>query len=147
MSCRTDQRFPFVPLSCGRSANFFSLILQRWQCCREGACCAIVPPVLPGSCRILLASSVWPLLQSVVVKHGSLSMFGERCRCGPPRPGHLSDTSTTWCCRLSVQLEVVSVPAPLTSLVTRVVMSEHVPPESPIGCVVVSVLPRPTLFR
>ena len=85
-----------------------------------------MPPIPPRSCRILLSFIVRPLLHLVVGKHGLAPMFGEKRICGLPRPGHLdiSNTGTAWCHRLSVLL----VPTPPNFLVTRVVISEPVPP-------------------
>ena len=72
-------------------------------------------------------------------------MFGEKRICGLLCPGHpdISNIGTEWCHRLSI----LSIPTPLVFLVTRVVISEPVPPEFPIGCLLVSVLARPALFR
>ena len=67
VSCRTDGQFLYVPPVCGRSVETLFLILQMWQYYWEGVWYAIVSSVLP--CRILLSSSIRPLLWSTVVKH------------------------------------------------------------------------------
>ena len=83
------------------------------------------------------------MLQSTVVKHGSLPRFVEKRKYGLPCLGHpgISDTVTAWCHRLSILLEVVSVLA-LYYLVFWVVVSNPAPLKSLIVGVVVSARAR-----